>query len=113
MLVVSSATRRSRRQEVLRQNHLRAPSRTVRTVTALANPVETVAGSDRPSVRCGTVQVLAEVFKHGGMFRRDCGKVVERCVGSGSETCGCDVVSENAAIHNLGEEGGLRNHLAH
>ena len=58
------------------------------------------------------MQVLAEVLENSGMFGRDRGKVVERFVGSGRETCGGNVMAEDTAINDLREEGRLRNHLA-
>src|SRR5450432_1453446 len=98
---------------MLGQDDPRAQAWTVRTVTAFADAVKAVAGSNDPSIRGGPVQVLTEVFKNGGMFRRNSGKVIKRLVGPGSETGGGNIVAQNAAVDDLGEEGRLRNHLAH
>src|SRR5262245_33323004 len=98
---------------MLGKNDASALPQTVRAVAALADTIETVTRSDDPSIGSGALQVLTEVFKDRWIFGRQRGEVVDRLVDAGGEAGGGDVVAEDAAIYNLGEEGGLRDQLLH
>src|SRR5215472_3157082 len=98
---------------MLGQNHAGTESAAIRSMAALANPIEAITGSDDPCVRGGSPQILAEIFEYGGRFWRQRSKVVDGFVGAGGKTRGRYVVTENAAVNNLSEESALRDELAH
>src|SRR5579862_4715184 len=108
MLVVVAASGSGRGQQTLGQNHACAQARTVRSMTAFTNPVEAVAGGNHPGIGRGTLQVFAKVFEHRWGLRSDGSKVVKCFIHAGGKTGGRDIVSQNSAIHDLGEEGSLR-----
>src|SRR6266852_7825222 len=111
MLVIGGAAGHRRGQQMLRQNDAGAKAGPVRAVIAFADAVETVAGSHNPSIRRRTLQVSAEIFKNGGMFRWKRSEIVDRLVDSRGETGRCHVMPQNSAIHDLGKKGGLRDQL--
>ena len=82
-------------------------------MVALANAVETVAGSHNPGIRARTLQVFAEILEHRGVFRRDSGEVIEGLVDAGDQAGGGHVVAQDSPIDDLGEESRLRNEFAH
>ena len=82
-------------------------------MTAFANPVETVAGSDYPGIGGWALQIFAKVFEHRGRLRRHRRKIIERFIHAGRETRGRHVVAQNSAIHDLREEACLRDEFAH
>src|SRR5262245_54618022 len=95
------------------KDHARALARAVGAVAALAEAVEAVAGRDHPGIGSRPLQVLAKVFKDGGIFRRQGGEVVDRFIDAGGQARGRNVVAQNAAIDNLREKGRLRNQFLH
>src|SRR6185312_716766 len=112
MLILRFTSRRKRRgEQTLGKNYTSPQTLSVQPVPALANPIESVAGSNDPGIRCRPLQILAEVFENRGMIRRDRRKVVEGFVNACRETRGGNVMAENAAIDDLCKEGGLRNQL--
>src|SRR6266568_3943288 len=98
---------------MLWQNYFCSQSRAVRTMVAFSNAIEPIAGGDDPGIGGGALQVLAEIFENGRMFGGKGSKIVDRFVDTGSQAGGGDVVAEDSAIHNLREEGGLRDEFAH
>src|SRR4030095_9176619 len=56
-------------------------------------------------------QILAEVFKNGWVFGRQRREIVDGFIDSGGQAGGGDIVTEDAAIHHLSEEGRLRDQL--
>src|SRR5579872_2903887 len=100
-------------EQMFWKNDARAGTRSVRAIVALADAIEAVAGRDDPRIVRRALEIFAEIFKDGRIVGRDGCEIVERLVGSGGEARRCDVVAENSAIDDLGEEGSLRNHLPH
>ena len=98
---------------MLRQNHARARSRTIRAIVALADAVESVARRDDPRIVRRPLQIFPEIFKDRWIVRRHGRKIIKRLVSPGRETRRRNVVPENSAIHHLREKRRLRNHLAH
>src|SRR5947207_4005448 len=113
MLVVGAATGSCSCQKMLRQNHFRAKSRAVGSVAAFSNAIEPVAGSDDPGIGGRSLQILAEIFEDGWVFRGKGSKIVDCFVDASRQAGGCDVVAQDSAIDHLGEEGRLRNKFAH
>ena len=110
---IAGRARHGRRQQMLWQNHRRSQAAAIRRMIALANPVETVAGSHNPRIRRRPPQVLAEIFEYRGMFRWDRCEVIKGLVNPGDQAGGRHVVAKNSAIDHLGEERGLRNQFTH
>src|ERR1035441_10058475 len=75
----------------------------------LPDAIKSVARRNDPCVGCRAPFLLAEVFEDGRIFRRYIGKVVESLVDTGGERRRCDIVPEDALIHNLGKECSLGN----
>src|SRR5579863_9301839 len=100
-------------EQMFWKNDPRAGARSVRTIVALADAIETIARGDDPRVVRWPFQIFTEIFKDGRIVGRDCGEIVERLVRPGGETRRRDVVAQNSAIHYLREKRRLRNHLAH
>ena len=71
MLVVTAANWHCRFQQVLGQDHPGSQASTVRTVIAFANAIESVAGRNYPGIGGWALQVLAEIFEQGWVFRRE------------------------------------------
>src|SRR3954469_7642100 len=98
---------------MLGQNYSRAESGPVGTVAAFANSVESIAGCDHPRIGRWAPQLFTEIFEHGGVFRRQRGKIVKGLIRSGRQTRGSNVVAKNAVVHYLRKEAGLRNQFPH
>src|SRR5882762_6148486 len=113
MFAVAATARDCRRQKVLRENHPRSKTRAVGTMAAFSNPVEAIAGSDHPCVGRRALKILSKVFEYRGVFRRQRGEVVDRLIDTGGQACGRHIVTQNSAIHDLGEKGRLRDEFAH
>ncbi len=79
---------------------------------AAADAIETVAGSDNPGILSGALEILAKVFKDGGMLRRKRGEIVDGFIDASGKAGGGHIVAEDAAIDDLREERGLRNEFA-
>src|SRR5579864_4928436 len=113
MFVVVAAAGGCRGQQMLRQNHPRSQPGAEGTMTAFANAVETIAGSDHPGIRGWTLQLFAKVFKYRGRLRGERCKVINRFINASSQTRGRDVVAEDSTIDDLREKSGLRDEFAH
>src|SRR5712692_5445875 len=113
MLVIGSAARHRRGQQMFRQNHARAQTWPVRAIIALPYAIETVARSHYPGVRGRPLQIFAKILENGGVFRRQRSKIVDRLVDPGSQAGRSDVVPQNPAIHHLRKKSRLRNQLPH
>ena len=98
-------------KQTLGKNDPGTQSRTESLVGAFADPREAVAGRYHPTVRRRALEVSPEIFEDGGIVGRHRREVVECFVGAGDNAGGGNVVAEDAAIHHLGKEGGLRNQL--
>src|SRR6266576_2155089 len=104
MFVIVATSGDCRRQKVLREDYSRSKTRTVGTMAAFSNPVETIAGSHHPCVGRRALQTLTEVFKYRGVFRRQRGEVVDRLIHTSGQAGGSNIVTQNSAIHDLGEK---------
>src|SRR5258707_14281871 len=92
---------------MLRQNHPRYESYTVRTVTAFSDSVKTVAGSHYPCIRRRALQVFAEILEHCGMLGRERGKIIDAFIHSSRQTGGGHVVAHDGSGDLLCQENGL------
>src|SRR5580658_5225690 len=79
---------------------------------AFADAIEAIAGRHYPGVEGRPFQIAAEVFEYRGMLGRDRREVVEGLVYSGGQAGGRHIVTQDAAVYNLTEEGGARNQLS-
>ena len=113
MLVVVVATGQRSGEQMLGENHSRARTVAVRSMAALADAIETIAGSHDPCIRRGTLQILAEVLEYRRVFRRERRKVVDRFVDARRQARRRDVVPQNSAIDYLREKRRLRNKISH
>src|SRR6266851_2321821 len=113
MLVIGSAARHRRGQQMFRQNHARAQTWPVRAIIALPYAIETVARSHYPGVRGRPLQIFAKVLENGGMLRWKRSKIVDRLVDPRSQAGGSHVVPQDSAVHHLRKKCRLRNQLPH
>src|SRR5581483_8572370 len=95
-------------QQTLGQDDARAQARPVRTMTAFADPVKTVAGRHNPRVGRGSLQILAEILENRGGLRGYSREVVEGFIHAGGQTRSRNVVAQDSTIDDLCEEAGLR-----
>src|SRR6266853_6181926 len=98
---------------MLWQDHSGAQTGPVQAVTALADAVESVAGSDNPGIRRGAFQILAKILENGRRLWRLRRKVIECFINAGSKARCRNIMAEDAMIHHLCEEARLRNQLVH
>src|SRR5581483_3956049 len=98
-------------QQTFWENHTRAHPGTIRTVSTLADAVESVTWRNHPRICRGPLQILTKVFDDSWIFRRHGCKVVEAFVDTGCQACGRHIMPQDAPIHDLAEECGLRNEL--
>src|SRR5579862_9101331 len=96
---------------MLRKDYARAPSRTIRSIIAFTDPVESVAGRNDPGIGDRALQIFPEILEDGWMFGRDSRKVVQGFVDSGGQACSGYIMPEDAVIHHLREKAGLRSQL--
>ena len=113
MLIVGCTAGGGGGQQMLRQNHTCAQPRTVRSMTALADSIETVAGSDDPRIRGRPLQIFAKIFKNGWGLRRERSKVIDRLIHARRKACRRNVVAQNSAVHHLRKETCLGYQFAH
>src|SRR5690348_15083949 len=73
-------------------------------MTALTNALETVAGSNHPSVGGRALQILSKIFEDGRVLGRNWSEVVECFVCAGGEARIRDIVAQDASVHDLGKE---------
>src|SRR5437667_6248226 len=57
-------------QKVLWQNHTRAEARSVRSMAALSDAVETIAGGDHPGIGRRSLQIAAVILEYRRVLRR-------------------------------------------
>src|SRR5579884_3297895 len=107
-VIYRSMRRQCRLQQMLRKNHTRAEARTIGAVVAFTDTVEPIARSNHPCVVERTFQVFAKVFEDRRVLRRNGGEVVEGLIETSSQTCRSNVVTKNAAVHNLSVKRRLR-----
>ena len=82
-------------------------------MVAFANAVETIAGRDHPGIGRRAPQVFAEIFEHRWMFGGTAAKLLTVSYTPGGKAGGGDVVAQDSPVHDLREEGRLRNEFAH
>ena len=70
---------------MLGKNDPGSEARPIGTIVALSDAIETIAGSDDPSIGGRAAQIFAKIFEGRGMFRRDGGEIVEGFVDAGGE----------------------------
>src|SRR5579862_7507013 len=93
VFVVNAALGR-RGEQVLGKNDLSALAQAVGAMAAFADAVEAVAGGDNPGVRSGALKIAAEIFKDGGVFRRQGSEIVDGLVGTSRQAGRGDVVAQ-------------------
>src|SRR3984957_19041734 len=98
---------------MFRKDHTRPQPGAIRSVAALADPVETVAGSHDPGIRGWTFQIFPKVLEHGWRLRRERGEVIDGFIYTGGQTRGRHVVAQNPTIHNLREKSSLWEQFTH
>src|SRR5882757_2577098 len=111
MLVVDSTVPQHRgSQQLFWQQDLRTQS--VGAAIGAADAVETVARCDHPRILRRSLQILAEVLEDGRVLRRCQRKIIQRLVKACGQRCRRNIMSQDSAVEDLGEERPLRNQLS-
>ena len=108
MLIIRLAAGHCCREQMFGQNYPGAGPGAIRTMTAFADAVESIAGRHHPGIGRWTLQVLPIIFKDCRILGRKRGEIIYRLINAGCQAGGCDVVAQNSAIHYLREESRLR-----